>query len=466
MNWRDVLKQFYKDTFHLHHWTMTAKSLDYLEEMIETQWLSIDEIKELQLKKLEKLLKHAYDNVPYYKKLFDENEIKPENIQTFEDLSEIPLLNKETVKENANGSLLSRNIDYSKVLKIRTSGSTGMPLHIYADVRQLDMRYAAVLRCWEWTGWRFGDKSIRLWHQTIGMTEEQTVKEWLDAFLMRREFLPVFEMNDKNLMKYILKIREYQPKIMDGYAEAFDILANFIRANEIDDIFVPAVISSAQMLSDKMRENISQNMHTEIFDRYGCREFSTIAHECKFHKGYHVNAENLIVELIKNGKPAKKREIGEVVITDLNNYSQPQIRYQTGDLAKCVSEKCPCGRGLPLIGKIYGRTKGVVIGLNGRYLTTSFFLHYLKDYEDEIRQFQVIQERKNLIIIRIIPENLRKGIFSKSRERIARDFKNFLGRNMQINFELTDKIEMVRTGKYLSVISKLSIDFQNIENNE
>lgn len=300
MNWWKVLMEFYKDSFYLHHWTMTAKSLGYWEEMKESQWLSAEKIKQLQIKKLERLLKYAYENVPYYKKLFDENGTTFKHIQTFKDLQKIPLLNKETVKKSADGPLLSRNIDYSKVLKIRTSGSSGMPLHIYADVKQLDMRYAAVLRCWKWTGWKFGDKSIRLWHQTIGMTEEQAAKEWLDAYLMRREFLPVFEMDDKNLMKYILKIKEYQPKIMDGYAEAFDILANFIRANEIEDVFVPAVISSAQMLSDKMRENISKSMHTEVFDRYGCREFSTIAHECSFHKGYHVNAENLIVELIKN----------------------------------------------------------------------------------------------------------------------------------------------------------------------
>ena len=462
MDWRKTLLDFYRATFHLHHWLMTERSLDYWEEMRKTQWLTTEELTQLQLEKLEKLLKHAYENVPYYRKLFKKHGIKPQHIQTLEDLQKIPLLDKETVKREADRSLLASNVDFNKLLKIRTSGSTGMPLHIYADVYQLDMRYAAVLRCWEWTGWRFGDKSIRLWHQTIGMTEEQVKKEWLDAFLMRREFLPVFEMDDKNLMKYVLKIKEYKPKLMDGYAEAFDILANFIRINEIDDVFVPAVVTSAQMLSDKMRENITKYMHTEVFDRYGCREFSTIAHECEKHIGYHVNAENLIVEIIKNNQQAQSGEIGEVVITDLNNYSQPLIRYRLGDLAKRITGKCPCGRGLPLIGKIYGRTKGVILGLNGRYLTTAFFLHYLKEFDDEIRKFQIIQEKADFIIIKIIPENKTKGISTRTKKKIVEDFKKFLGSNMQIEFELTGKIEMIKTGKHLSVISKLNFDFQNI----
>jgi len=465
MNWREVLKQFYKDTFRLHHWTMTAKSLEYREEMEKSQWLSIKKIKELQFKKLQKLLRHAYHNVPYYKMSLNRNNIKLNHIQTFEDLRKIPLLDKIEVKKYANSALLSKRVNFVEVLKVRTSGSTGMPLHIYVDIKQLDMRYAAVLRCWGWAGWKFGDKSIRLWHQTIGMDQDQVAKEWLDAFLMRREFLPVFEMTDKNLAKYILKIKEYQPKIMDGYAEAFDILANFIRTNRINDVFVPVVISSAQMLPDQIRKNITKHMHAEVYDRYGSREFSTIAHECSLHKGFHVNAENLIVEIIKNGENAKEGEIGEAVITDLNNFSQPLIRYRIGDLVKCVQEKCHCGRGLPLIGKISGRVKTIILGTNGRYLSHIFFHHYLKEYENEIRKFQVIQEKQNLLIIKIIPENLKEKFSRKSRSHIIADLKRVLGSDMKIDFEITDNIEMIKTGKQLSVISKLKIDFQDIEKN-
>ena len=460
MNWRETLLKFYRETFHLHHWTMTAASLDYWQAMRDSQWTGERVIRDGQLEKLTRLLEHAYENVPYYRKVFDEAGVRPHEVQGLDDLAKVPLLSKKTVKEGAEGSLLARDFDTATTLKIRTSGSTGMPLHIHVDVRQLDMRYAAVMRCWEWTGWRFGDRTMRLWHQTIGMTEEQVAREWLDAFLMRREFLPVFEMNDENLLKYVLTIKEYLPKVMDGYAEAFAILARFIETNDIDDVCVPAVISSAQMLPEGTRARITKAMHTEVFDRYGCREFSTIAHECEKHRNYHINAENLVVELIRNGRPARPGEMGEVVVTDLNNYCQPIIRYRLGDLAECVEGRCSCGRGLPMIGKILGRTSGVVVGSNGTYLTTSFFLHYLKDYEDEIRQFQVVQESRSDLVVRVIPEDRQRGLSAESQDRIVRDFRNYLGDDVAVGFELTDAIPMVKTGKHVSVISKLSADLQ------
>lgn len=455
MKAREYLKEFYRDTFALHHWTMTAKSIDYWDELEQSQWLAPERLSQMQMEKLQRLILHAGRNVPFYRASFANAGIRPEEIMNFADFKRIPLLDKNTLKSAESDRLLTEEFDRQKVLRIRTSGSTGMPLHIYVDVAQLDYRYAAVLRSWGWTGWEIGDRSIRLWHQTIGMNEEQVKKEWLDAFLLSRRFLPVFEMDDKNLMKYVLEISSYKPKLMDGYAEAFDILSRFILANGIGDVHVPSIISSAQMLTPEMRQLITQAMHTEVFDRYGCREFSTIGHECGLHNGLHVNAENLFVEIIKDGRPAEVGEVGEVVITDLNNFCQPLIRYRIGDLAEKTEEKCPCGRGLPLIGKIYGRTKGVVIGLNGRYLTTSFFLHYLKDYDEDIRQFQIVQEAPSRIEIKLVPQ--KKKIAAPVLAAIEANFKKFLGEDMNVCFDLVDRIKMVETGKHQAVISHVEL---------
>jgi phenylacetate-CoA ligase len=462
MKEREYLKEFYKQTFHLHHWTMTSKSIDYWDEFESSQWHSIEQLKELQFKKLQKLLSYANKNVPYYRQLFLKNKISPLKITDYNDFNKIPILTKETLKSEKSSVLLSEKANKDKVLLIRTSGSTGMPLHIYADIGQLDSRYAAVLRSWRWAGWEFGDKSIRLWHQTIGMNDDQIKREWLDALLLSRKFLPVFELDDKNLMKYILEIESFKPKLMDGYAEAFDILARFIMANDIDDVHVPSIVTSAQMLTCEMRSIINKAMHTEVFDRYGCREFSTIGHECDKHAGYHINAENLFVEIIKNGRPAKIGEIGEIVITDLNNFCQPLIRYSIGDLAEKIPETCPCGRGLPLIGKIFGRTKGVIIGLNGRYLTTAFFLHYLKDFDNEIRQFQIIQEERDLVNVKLIPN--KKTIKAEILKRIENEFKHYLGEGMKIEFFLVEKIEMVKTGKHQAVLSKINLEMNESVN--
>lgn len=459
MKTRGYLKEFYRDTFHLHHWTMTAKSIDYWDDMEQSQWIDAESIRQIQLEKLRRVVAHAGRSVPYYRELFAAHGIDPAKIADFLDFQKIPLLDKGVLKSEKDDRMLAEGTDIGHVLCIRTSGSTGMPLHVYADPEQLDYRYAAVLRSWGWAGWEIGERSLRLWHQTIGMNDEQIKKEWLDAFLMNRRFLPVFEMDDKRLMKYVLEIMGYKPKLMDGYAEAFDILSRFIIANNIDDVHVPSIISSAQMLTPEMRQLITQAMHTEVFDRYGCREFSTVGHECPLHCGFHVNAENLFVEIIKNGRLAEIGEVGEVVITDLHNRCQPLIRYRIGDLAEKISENCTCGRGLPLIGKIYGRTKGVVVGANGRYLTTSFFLHYLKDYDDEIRQFQIIQESPLRIVVKIVPQP--KSINEEMFGGIERDMKKFLGNEMEIGFDVVEKIKMVETGKHQAVISCVELKLEH-----
>jgi phenylacetate-CoA ligase len=131
-------------------------------------------------------------------------------------------------------------------------------------------------------------------------------------------------------------------------------------------------------------------------------------------------------------------------------------------VAHCIPEQCRCDRGLPLIGTISGRTKNIVVGLNGRYLSHIFFAHYLKEYEEEIRKFQVIQEDFGIINIRIIPENFQKGLSKKSSKEITSYLKELLGEKTKINIELADDIETIKTGKHLSVISKVKIDFQRL----
>ena len=140
-----------------------------------------------------------------------------------------------------------------------------------------------------------------------------------------------------------------------------------------------SVISSAQMLPQHSRELIENNLNCKVYDKYGSREFSGIAYECNKHFGHHVVAENYIVEILKDKEPAKENEVGEIVITDLNNYCMPLIRYRIGDLAKSLGTKtCDCGRGLPLIGDIQGRVQSIIVGANGKYLPGTYFSHLFK----------------------------------------------------------------------------------------
>jgi phenylacetate-CoA ligase len=220
------------------------------------------------------------------------------------------------------------------------------------------------------------------------------------------------------------------------------------------------VISSAQVLPEQSRAIIEQTLGCGVFDKYGSREFSGIAYECEQHAGHHVVAESYVVEILKDGAPARPGEWGEVVITDLNNFCAPLIRYRVGDLAVAMdeAEACGCGRGLPRIGRIEGRVQAIIVGSNGNYVPGTFFAHLFKDYDHIIRQYQVVQEALGSIRLRII-KALRFD--AASFEEVLGLLRSYLGDAMQIDVEFVDKIEMVHTGKHQGSISRLTLDLQN-----
>jgi phenylacetate-CoA ligase len=448
----------YMAAFNSTHWMITRDVERYYETLSHTQWLDAQRTRDLQDEKLRRLVRHAYRNVPYYRARMQERGLTPEDIRTQDDLSKLPFLTKADIKKHLYFDIMSENHDKSQVLRVATSGSTGEPFVCFVDRKQLEVRWAATLRAQEWTGYRFGDKTVRLWHQTLGMTPSQIRKERLDAWLSNRTFVPVFALSDKNLSQMVRTLEDAGPVLIDGYAEALDLMAHFIRSKGGLSVRPRAVMSSAQTLPLPSRRTIEEAFGCQVFDKYGSREFSGIAYECDAHQGHHVVAESFIVEVLRDGRTALPGEIGEVVITDLNNYCMPFLRYRIGDLAVAMDgAACPCGRGAPRMGAIEGRVQSIILGTDGQYLPGTFFAHYLKELDYAIRRFQVIQEERGRIVFRIV----KGGRFSDDiLQEVLATFRDHLGKDMRIDVESVDDVEMIRTGKFLMSVSRLGIDFQ------
>jgi phenylacetate-CoA ligase len=452
----------YTSTMPMHKWLITSRARMYYDELKQSQWLAPAELRELQEKKLRLLVQHAYRHVGYWRQLFDENNVHPDDIRTIEDLQKLPLLSKKNVRENLYFDMLSDNHDKSRIWRISTSGSTGEPFVCFADQHQLEIRWASTQRSLEWTGYKFGDRCARLWHQTIGMNSVQIAKEAIDAWFCRRVFIPAFEMSDESIARFVKRLKAYKPVLIDGYAESFNFLALYMRNNNLEGLHPKGIVSSAQYLPDQSREVIENNFKCGVFDKYGSREFSGIAYECDAHKGHHIVSESYIVEVIKDGRIAQAGELGEIVVTDLNNYCMPLIRYRLGDLGVATdnSERCPCGRGLPRIGRIEGRTQAIVFGANGTYMPSSFFLHLFKDFTHIMRQFQIVQEEKGAITLKLIKA---PRFEDETFEQLLALLRKYVGEDMKINVEFVDNIPLGRTGKHQSVISRLGVDFQHLD---
>lgn len=460
--WRRALFEGYFATFPLHKWMVTRRTGRLYLALRRSQYLSREQIDEYRLARLKHVVRHAYGQSPAYRQWMDEEGVRPEDIRSLEDIAKLPLLSKDRVRENLHFDMFADNHDKSEMLRISTSGSTGQPFVIYADRQQLEMRMATTLRAAEWAGWQFGDRQARLWHQTIGLSPAQIWKEKLDAMFMRRIFVPAFEMRDDNIREFLEKVRKFKPVLIDGYAESFNFLAQYAKANEIPSFQPRGIISSAQMMPEQTRTIIENQFQTEVFDKYGAREFSGIAYEDRSHQGHLVMAESYIVELLKDGRPAKPGEIGEIVITDLNNMHVPIIRYRLGDLAEAIddSETTSTGRSFPRIGRIEGRTQALVHTPQGTWLPGAFFLHFLKDYEHIVRHFQIVQEREDQLVIKIVPT---EGCTDSQLARMVAELKPWVGGDaMDVQVELVDEIPLVRTGKRTQIVSKIKLDFQDL----
>lgn len=456
---REAEWRAYMASFNQTHWMITRDVEHYYDNLNKTQWLTASQVRELQDEKLRRLIRHAYRNVPYYRAKMQEAKLHPDDIRGQADLYKMPFLTKADVREHLYFDIMSENHDKSQVQRISTSGSTGEPFVCYADRAQLEFRWAATLRSQEWTGYRFGDRCVRLWHQTLGMSKSQVRRELADALLMRRKFIPVFEMKDELLAEMLRRIESWEPSLIDGYAEALNLLAQYMRVSGKMKHVPRGVMSSAQTLPEASRRIIEQAFGCRVYDKYGSREFSGLAYECEQHEGHHVVAEGYIIEILRDGRPAAPGETGEVVVTDLNNYCMPFIRYRIGDLAEAMdnSQMCSCGRGLPRIGNIDGRVQSIIQGTDGRYLPGTFFAHYLKEFDYAFKLFQVVQEERGAMTFKVV-----KGsrYSDDVLEEVLATFRQYLGEDMRIDVKFVETVEMIRTGKRLASVSKLPVDFQ------
>jgi phenylacetate-CoA ligase len=279
--------------------------------------------------------------------------------------------------------------------------------------------------------------------------------------MTRRLFIPAFEMSETTLRHHMGRLSRFKPVLIDGYAESLNFLAYYIRQHGLKNIHAKGIISSAQVLPERSREIIEQEFGCGVFDKYGSREFSGIAYESDAHDGHLVVAENYVVEILKDGRPAAPGEIGEVVITDLNNFCMPFIRYRLGDLAAAMdnSRPSPCGRGLPRIGRIEGRVQAIIFGTNGAFVPGSLFGHLFKDFDHIVSQYQVIQEKLGEIQLKVVKaQRFTEDGFAE----VVGQLQRFLGADMKVNIEYVQSIPLGRTGKRQGVISKLDVDFQSL----
>ena len=433
--------------FPLHERLKRHSTVAVKRQLEETQWWSPARIEALQVERLRELLTQAGGHVPYYSDLFRDIGFDPSQVQSLHDLQKLPLLTKPIIRANAERL---RHAHAGPLARYSTGGSSGQPLQFDVGMDRVSHDVAAKWRATRWWDVDIGDPELVIWGSPIELGAQDRLRQWRDT-LMRSSLLSAFEMTEQNLDDYALRIRALAPKMVFGYPYSIALIAARAeqRGVRLDDLGIKVVFVTSEFLHDHQRETISRVFGCPVANGYGGRDAGFIAHECPAG-GMHLTAEDLIVELLDEaGQPVPMGQAGEVIVTHLFSQDYPFIRYRTGDIAVLDERACSCGRGLPLLKEIQGRSNDFLLALDGRLLPCGAFTYLMREAEG-IESYKIIQETRTLTRLQLVRP---AGLDDALRTRLVTGFRQRLGSATQVEVELMETIPAQGNGKYRYVVS-------------
>ncbi|MBD3407683.1 MAG: hypothetical protein GF411_16315 [Candidatus Lokiarchaeota archaeon] len=439
----------------LYHGTGMKEKTNFL---LKSQWWSLDKLREFQLQKLKKLVKHAYTHVPYYQKAFRNAGIVPSDIKELQDLEKIPILTKDDVRKYAR-SIISRNAQQRDRIKGHTGGSTGLPIQLYRDRNTEAWATACMRRFYSWIGMELGESVMTVAGGSLGgILRKRNLRTMITELRDRIEgrfFIQAFSLDDKQISK-IESILEKNPiRILRGYPSALWILSRFAMKNHKILKQFEIAITTAERLYDFQRSDIEEGLAVDVFDQYGSGEIYSIANQCEEKELYHINDEHLIVETKSLG--FDRPELTPAIVTNLDNYTMPFIRYDLGDIVRNTSRSCKCGRKLTTLESVVGRTYDFVVSTDGKLLPGVFIPHIFRKVQGFDR-FYAHQPSIELLQIKIVPNEQFK---EKELDDLETAMKEFLGESVTIEFEEVEESELpqTRSGKLVFVRSEIAPEY-------
>jgi phenylacetate-CoA ligase len=416
-----------------------------------SQWWPAERIAELQLQRLRALLTRAGREVPYYRDLFHRLGFDPAGLRRLEDLAALPFLDKATIR--AHTEALKRP-GATGLARFNTGGSSGEPLIFFIGKERVSHDVAAKWRATRWWGVDIGDPEIVVWGSPIELGAQDSVRQWRDR-LMRTQLLPAFNMNEATLDGFLLAIRQRRPRMLFGYPSALSHIARHAseRGVAMNDLGIKVAFVTSERLYDDQRRTISEVFGCGVANGYGGRDAGFIAHECPAG-GMHLTAEDIVLELVDaHGRQVPEGQPGEIVVTHLATSDFPFIRYRTGDVAVRDAGRCACGRGLPMLKEIQGRTTDFVIAADGTVMHGLALIYILRDLPG-VQKFKIVQhslERTQVFVQ--ADDDLDRG---GRQAAIVEGFRRRLGAGVQIDVAWVDEIPAEKSGKFRYVVSHVA----------
>jgi phenylacetate-CoA ligase len=360
----------------------------------------------------------------------------------------LPLLSKEEIRSSTDDMLW--HAAPGGLFRSNTGGSAGDPLIFYFDRRRQGYDQAARIRSRRWFDVDIGDREMYLWGSPIELARTDSVKRMRDA-LFNHRLLNAFNMSPRRMDEYLEEWDRFRPACLFGYPSSINLLVDHAtsRGRKLALGKLKAVFVTGEVCYPHQRETIGSYFGVPVANGYGSREGGFIAHECP-EGGMHITAESVIVEIVDTGgTPLPVGETGEIVVTHLDAYAMPFIRYRTGDVGRLKPGRCTCGRGLPLMDVVQGRATDFLYLPDGDIKHALSIIYPLREIAG-VRQFRVVQHEDYSVTVDVVADDRGERI---THEAVAQRVRPIVGEDAGLRVELVDRIASADSGKHRYVVS-------------
>lgn len=433
--------------FPVHERLKGHSSVAVRRGMERSQWWNASQLEHLRVQRLRTLLTEIGQQVPYYRQLFQSLAFDPASVTRVDDLRRLPFLTKSVIRAHSDAL---KHPAARGLARFNTGGSSGEPLIFFIGKERVSHDVAAKWRATRWWGVDIGDPEMVVWGSPIELGAQDRVRRARDAML-RTELLPAFEMSDAKVDGFLADIRRRRPRMLFGYPSALTHIARHAekRGVAMNDLGIRVAFVTSERLYDDQRATISRVFGCKVANGYGGRDAGFIAHECP-SGGMHLTAEDIIVELVDaQGQPVPDGSPGEIVVTHLATRDFPFVRYRTGDVAVLDTATCACGRGLPMLKEIQGRTTDFVVAADGTVMHGLALIYILRDLPG-LESFKVVQETRERTRVQLVAG---PGFDRGRQADIVNGFKRRLGDAVEVLVEFVEQIPAEKSGKFRYIVS-------------
>lgn len=426
------------------------KAVEWLQE--SEAW-SESQLRDHQEARIRDVVTAAYSGSRYYRRVFADRGIVPNDIRTVNDLKALPVLSKAELK--AHSEQLLTGEPKRTWLNGHTSGTTGSPLSVWYDRKTCVMTNAVDRRHKIWAGMSSRDWIGLFLGRVIVPIDQASGAFWRTNWVQRQVWFSSFHMSPANLDSYINEIRRRRLRFLEGYPSTLYILAQHVLSRNTT-LPMTAAISSSETLHPVQRATIEEAFECDLYDFYAQAERVVFAGECSHHSGKHVAEEYGFFEVLdEDGNSVPDGTMGYVVGTSLYNLAMPLIRYRTGDVSAVVTGECECGRVHRRLHDVTTKAEDMVVTPDGRLISPSVLTHPFKPFKN-IEKSQIIQFARDEIVVRIVAG---AGYTDETERLLTERLSERLGREMRIRIEVVEDIPREPSGKFRWVISHIATPY-------